>query len=332
MTTTLLAPLLGTYTARIQHIRQAAAQVLELELQVLQQEDIALAASAGAHIDVHLPNGVVRQYSLLGPCTNGVYRIGVALSPSSRGGSEYIHQSLSTGQELQVSLPRNNFPLQPCSDTAVLVAGGIGITPIWSMVQELEARAQPWVLYYCARSAEHAAFLTEIQTLAEASRYGTLYTVFDQYPPYQPLNLNALFAVHGLVARYYCCGPAGMLDAFVAAVQQAGVPESRAHIERFAAVAGITQGQEDSGFEVELRDGSVHVVAPDQTILDVLIEAGVGPMYSCKEGICGSCETRVLGGTPDHRDSLLSAAEQASNKTMLICVSRCKEGRLLLDI
>lgn len=329
MTMTLSAPMVGIHPARVSRIHKVAAEVLELELE-LADPDALPAYSAGAHIDVHLPNGLVRQYSLVSSCDENTYRIAVALSKTSRGGSAYIHGQLQTGQTVHVSLPRNNFPLRDCRDTAVLVAGGIGITPIWSMVQELEKRGQRWVLYYCARTAGHAAFLDSIQALAKSHAHGELFTVFDQEPPHESLSLARVFSTHGRQARYYCCGPSGMLDAFVAAAQAADVPLDRAHIERFSAEP--MQGQVNAGFDVELRNGAVLHVAADQSILDVLIEAGLNPMYSCKEGICGSCETRVLGGIPDHRDSLLSEAEQAGNKTMLICVSRCKEGRLLLDI
>ncbi len=331
MTTTHLSPQTGMYPARIGRIRKLASDILELEVELEQGDAPSRPVySAGAHVDLHLPNGQVRQYSLVSSCDERHYRVAVALSPISRGGSAYIHAHLQAGQVVQVSEPRNNFPLRDCRDHAVLIAGGIGITPIWSMVQELERRGQRWTLYYCARTAQQAAFLAPLQALLASSAQGELITVFDHEPRQSPLALERVFEAHGRQARYYCCGPAGMLDGFLAAAQRAGVPTERAHIERFA--ASPVCGQENIGFEVELRNGAIHQVAGHQSILDVLIEAGLNPMYSCKEGICGSCETRVLEGTPDHRDSLLSQQEHASNKTMLICVSRCKDSRLVLDI
>lgn len=334
MTTTLSSPQTGVCPARIGRIHKAAADILELEVELEQARGSSRPDySAGAHVDLHLPNGLVRQYSLVSTCDEPHYRVAVALSPASRGGSAYIHAHLQQGQAVQVSVHRNNFPLRDCPDPAVLIAGGIGITPIWSMVRELERRAQRWTLYYCARTAGQAAFLAPLQALLASSAQGELITVFDHEPLQKPLALERVFETHGRQARYYCCGPAGMLDAFLAAAQRAGVPAERAHIERFAPTPVEEQGvQESTGFEIELRNGAVHHVAGHQSILDVLIQAGLNPMYSCKEGICGSCETRVLGGIPDHRDSLLSQQEQASNKTMLICVSRCKGSRLVLDI
>ena len=323
------SPIIEATQSRIRKIEQIALNVVRLELEPADPNALFATCEAGAHIDVALPNGLVRQYSLVNPGDSQRYVIAVGLDANSRGGSACIHHDLNEGDELALSLPRNHFPLQDCSRPVVLVAGGIGITPIWSMVQTLEQRQQSWVLYYCARTPEHAAFLDDITTLAEHSSVGQVVPVFDQVQDGKPLDLAHMFAKHGAQARFYCCGPTGLLDAFVTTAQQQGIPDNQVHIERFSATENTGENQP---FDVVLNDGSVHHIPADKSILEVLIEAGEPVMYFCMEGTCGTCETHVISGDVEHRDAILTPEEKKGNHSMMICVSRCAAGKLTLDI
>ena len=284
--------------------------------------------TAGAHIDVHLPNGLVRSYSLMNPQEERHrYQVAVNRDAASRGGSSCLHETVRVGQTLTIGLPRNNFPLAEDAAHSVLIAGGIGITPLWCMVQRLAALKQRWTLYYCTRSRAHAAFLPEVLALAARSG-GTVVTHFDQEAGGKLLDLAQVVAKAGPQAHLYCCGPLPMLAAFEAAT--AGHPPRQVHVEYFAArEAPATQG----GFTVVLaRSGRELQVPEGRSILDVLLDADVDVLYSCTEGVCGACETRVLEGTPDHRDLVLSKDEQAAGRTMMICCSGSKSPRLVLDL
>ena len=314
---------------RVTGLRPVATGVMCLEL-VPQEGRVLDRVECGAHVDVHLPNGVTRQYSLINDRESHRYVIAVGLDANSRGGSAFVHEGLKLNDVLWVDRPRNHFPLHASDVPAVLVAGGIGITPIWSMVQRLEREGRRWTLYYCARTPEHAAFLPDIRRLADTSQVGRLVCHFDRLPGQVPLDLTTTLAGHEPSRHFYCCGPRPMLEAFADAARAHGVADDHIHIEHFSAARSDALG--DIPFEVEINDGSLHSVPAGRSILDVLLAAGETPLYSCKEGICGTCETAVLEGEPLHRDAVLSAAERASGKTMLICVSRCKTGRLKLDI
>lgn len=319
----------GTTAVRVTNLQSAATGVMRVELVPLGGQALD-AVEAGAHVDVHLPNGLVRQYSLINDQESHRYVIAVGLDASSRGGSTFVHHGLKLDDTLRIGRPRNHFALHTSTVPAVLVAGGIGITPIWSMVQRLEREGRQWTLYYCARTPEHAAFLADIERLADASRVGRVVRHFDRLPGQVPLDLTGTLAAHEASHHFYCCGPKPMLDAFADAARVHGVPEDRIHIEHFNAAPIDASG--DAPFEVETSDGTVHTVPMGRSILDVLLDAGENVLYSCKEGTCGTCETNVLEGEPLHRDAVLSAAERASHRTMMICVSRCKAGRLKLDI
>jgi tetrachlorobenzoquinone reductase len=278
----------------------------------------------GAHIDLYLPNGMVRQYSLVEPGSNPrSYILGIKRDTAGRGGSRYIHDELDLGAVLKVSAPRNNFPLVDDAEHVTFIAGGIGITPIWCMVQHLAAQARSWNLAYACRSRVDMAFLPELQKLGA----GRFHPHFDEEAG-NVLDIGAVVATAPRSAHLYCCGPEPMLKAFEAAA--AGRPSTQVHVEYFTARQdAATEG----GFWVELaRSGAEYFVPPGKTILEILQDAGIAVSFSCELGICGACETKVIAGIPDHRDSVLNEEEQASNDRVMICCAGCKSERLVLDL
>jgi ferredoxin-NADP reductase len=319
-----------TLKARVRTMRQEALGVLSIELVPEGQRDAFPAARGGAHVDLHLPGGMKRSYSLYRPSTGAAYNIAVQNEPSGRGGSRYIHESLRVGDSLLISEPRNHFQL--CSDrsTTVLVAGGIGITSLYAMLQMLASEARTAHIIYRAQTRERAAFVQDIAALAGESIRVSWH--FDKDGGGGP-DLSALLKPFGAQAQYYCCGPSAMIAAFERVCADLQYPHT--YVERFAAEAAspAAQAQEQAGFEVELRRSNRTIaVVPPATVLDTLLKAGIEVDYSCKEGVCGTCETAVLAGDIEHRDSILSKAERASGKTMMVCVSRCRSGKLVLDL
>jgi tetrachlorobenzoquinone reductase len=288
--------------------------------------------TAGAHIDLHLPAaGLIRQYSLCSdPKDTSRYVVAVALDAASRGGSRHVHEQVRAGHLINVGVPRNNFPLTEDAPASVLVAGGIGVTPLVAMARRLSALGRPWLLYLCARTPERAAFLTELMALP----HGRLVPVFDGMPGIASLDLARVVEGASAGAHFYCCGPAPLMRAFGDATL--GLDAKRVHTEWFAApVAALdaANDQPDGAFEVKLhRSGRVVTVGARETILEALERTGVPAMSSCRDGVCGTCEVKVLSGTPDHRDFVLSEAERDSGKTMLPCVSRCLGSELVLDL
>lgn len=279
-------------------------------------------AEPGSHIGLMLPNGMERQYSLV-EAGEGLdrYVVGIKRDPASRGGSAYVHDRLKVGDVIPVAPPRNNFPLAEAAARTVLVAGGIGITPIWCMLNRLEALGRPWTLHYACRSREDAAFLDELE-----GRAGVHLHFDDEAGAFLDVAAAVSAAPEG--AHLYCCGPSPMLKAFEAAA--AGRPPGTVHVEYFTA---RFEAASEGGFVVQLaRSGGEHRVEPGKSILHTLREAGLDLPSSCEEGVCGACETRVVAGEPDHRDAILSERERAENKTMFICCSGCKGDRLVLDL
>ncbi|MFE5028011.1 PDR/VanB family oxidoreductase [Streptomyces sp. NPDC056656] len=273
----------------------------------------------GAHLDVHV-GGQVRQYSLCSdPRTPASYRIGVLNEPSSRGGSRHVHTKLRPGGRITVSAPRNHFALQDAPGY-VFVAGGIGVTPILAMAREAARRGAEWRMVYGGRSRASMAFVDELTALG-----GDLTVV----PQDEQGHIDLASTLAGLPdgTLVYCCGPEPLLAAV-----EALCPADRLRVERFAAPV-VERSADDEGFEVECRaSGLTLTVGADTSILEAAEAAGLDVASSCRDGICGSCETRVLDGTPDHRDFLLSDAERAAGASMMICVSRCASGRLALDL
>jgi ferredoxin-NADP reductase len=277
----------------------------------------------GAHVDLHLPNGMIRQYSLLDPHGQSPsYRLAVKRDPATRGGSAYIHDELEPGAELMMSAPRNHFELDQTFRDVVFIAGGIGITPIRCMIQEVLKGRRKWTLHYACRSREDAAFLDELAGLPEVRVH------FDDQEGGTYLDIASCIQAASPDAHLYCCGPSGMISAFAAAT--AGWAPDQVHVEYFSAKS---EPARSGGFIVELaRSGTEHFIPEGQSILQVLTEAGIAVPSSCEQGICGTCETRVIAGVPEHRDSILSEAEQAANKSVMICCAGSKSERLVLDL
>jgi ferredoxin-NADP reductase len=308
---------------RVEAMRREAEGILSVELRDPDGAELP-PFTAGSHLDLVMPTGITRSYSLLGdPAERHRYVIGVGLDPNSRGGSRYVHDRLRVGQPIAVAGPRNAFPLAEDAPLHVLVGGGIGVTPMLAMGRRLAALGREFHFYYAVRDVTRAAFLGEMTGLG-----WNLVSHVDAEKG-APLDLAAVVAAHP-GAHFYCCGPTLMLDAFETATSN--LPEDHVHLERFAPKV-VADGTVSQAFSVECRKSGVTVeVATDRSIADVLEKHGIAAGMSCQEGICGACETRVLSGEPEHRDSVLSKSEQASGRTMMICVSRCKGERLVLDI
>ncbi len=320
-----------TLQVRVRAITYEAEGILGFELVPMPPLKELPAFTAGAHIDLHLPNGLIRSYSLLNdPQERHRYRVGVNKDAQSRGGSRYMHEVLRAGDTLAISAPRNNFPLEEQAPLNVFFAGGIGITPMMSMIARNRQLGRPWKLYYAARTRRNAAFLDTLHGYQSdlSDPNVELSFTFDQEPDGQRMDLAGIIKALPPEAHVYCCGPLPMLTAFEQAA--AGLPPAQVHFEYFAAKESAAT---DGGFTVELaRSGQSVSVRAGQTILDSLLDIGIEPPYSCQEGICGTCEVRVLEGTPDHRDLVLSAAEKAANNRMMICCSGAKSARLVLDL
>jgi vanillate O-demethylase ferredoxin subunit len=286
------------------------------------------AFAAGAHIDLHMANGLVRSYSLCNPQSDRHrYVVGIQKDRASRGGSTWVHNRLMVGDFIQVSHPRNNFPLAEDAGSTLLIAGGIGITPIWCMVQRLVALGRPFELRYCARTRQEAAFRAALEALT-ANPAAKIDFNWDGEPGGKLLDIAAVVSRTAPGTHLYCCGPLPMLAAFEAAT--ASLPRDKIHVEYFTAKEAPSA---EGGFTVVLaKAGRSFQVQPGKTILETLLDAGLNLPSSCLEGVCGTCETKVLEGEPDHRDVVLTESERKANKTMMICCSGCKGDRLVLDI
>ncbi|RDI35600.1 ferredoxin-NADP reductase [Rhodococcus sp. AG1013] len=278
----------------------------------------------GSHIDVVLQPDLVRQYSLCGdPSDPGCWRIAVLREPDGRGGSQYVHDKLDVGDSVRVRGPRNNFELRD-APRYIFIAGGIGITPMLPMVAAAHAAGSDWTLTYGGRRRGSMAFVDELTTL-----YPDSVEVCAQDVSGQP-DLSAILGTPLPDTLVYCCGPAGLLDAVAERCEQ--WPAGTLHVERFAA-RELGAPVLDETFEVELAlSGTTVTVPPGTSILEAVTAAGVQVLSSCQEGTCGTCETSVLGGVVDHRDSLLTDEERAADDTMMICVSRAACPRLILDL
>ncbi len=312
-----------TLTMRVQAMRYEARGIVSIELQ--DPEGATLPEySPGAHIDLHLGNGLVRSYSLCGaPEVRDRYTVGVLQDRNSRGGSRYVHEQLRVGATLTVSAPRNNFELDESATHTVLVAGGIGVTPIVCMARRLAELGRSFTLLYCARTRAEAAFVESLSAYGDAVRFH-----FDDEagaPPdmkrcWRPGRADALVLLR----------PRPDAQCIRSRVRGARLSERpyralcRRSIDRVGAGRRIRRAAVAHGLR---RQGAV-----GKSLLDALLEAGLDVEHSCREGVCGSCETAVLEGCPDHRDSVLSNSERASNKTMMVCVSGCKGSRLVLDL
>jgi ferredoxin-NADP reductase len=310
-----------TFEVRLRALIWEAPGVLSLQLAAPNGNALPPFAP-GAHIDLKLPDGTLRQYSLCGdPDDTSHYRLGIRAVAGGLS-SSFIHRQLRPGDLLTVSAPRNNFPRVDAA-RYIFIAGGIGITPLIPMMREASAKGLPWTLLYCNRRNEDAPFLAEIKRLGgdislHSSEAGTRLDAAQRLGTMQQDTV------------VYCCGPERLMTAVDEAT--AAWPGGSIHFEWFAPRS--RPADETSGsFEVICqRSGLTLTVPPDKSIMAVLSEAGIEVPRSCEQGICGTCETRVISGEVDHRDSILSASERAANQTMMICVSRARGSRLVLDI
>jgi ferredoxin-NADP reductase len=307
---------------KVEEKREVAEGVVTLTLRSVEGHPLP-AWTAGAHVDLILPEGApMRQYSLCGDPSGHSYQVGILRDPNSRGGSLYVHSQLQAGDLVRIRGPRNNFALVH-SPRYIFIAGGIGITPILPMITKAEEAGAEWKLVYGGRTRSSMAFLDELAV------YGDRVSVQPQ-DEVGLLDLDALLGTAQPETRVYCCGPEPLL----AAVEQrcASWPSGSLHVERFAPKAPTGPVVNDS-FEVVLAQSELTLEVPaDRTIMEVVEEAGIGVLSSCGEGTCGTCETKVLEGEPDHRDSVLTDDERKVNDCMMICVSRSCGKRLVLDL
>lgn len=283
----------------------------------------------GAHIDVHLPNGVIRQYSLCpGAEQEGRYLIAVLLEPASRGGSAAVHR-LQVGDRLRIGAPRNHFPLQADAQRSLLLAGGIGITPLLAMAEHLAAKGADFVLHYGARSAARMAFAERLRQEALATQ---VHLHLDDGAAEQRLVLDRALSPVTPGTHIYVCGPGGFMDWVLDGARQAGWPEEQLHREYFAAPTR-PQDEEDGAFQIQIgHGGAIHTVPTGRSVIEVLTEHGIEVPVSCEQGVCGTCVTRVLEGLPDHRDSYLTEQERSANDCFLPCCSRARSPLLVLDL
>lgn len=321
-----------TRTLRVSRLERVAPQVLMVELRD-PGGDLLPPAEPGAHIDVQLPDGAMRSYSLCGdPADRHAYRIAVLNLPGGRG-SRFIHGDLEPGTDIAIALPRNTFRFDE-APRYLFIAGGIGITPLLPMIRAAARRGAGWALHYCVRSAAAAPFLPELRALAD-SRTGGGRVEVHAADEGRRLAVEALLAATPAAVPVYCCGPQRLMEAVAAA---AG-PAHDVRFEWFAPRAEpVREAAPDDSYNVDsfevvcARSGVTVTVRPGTSVLEALDAAGVAVASSCEQGICGTCETAVLEGEPDHRDSVLSDAERAAGKTMMLCVSRARSARLVLDL
>lgn len=312
---------------------RVARKIVEAEgiasFELVRTDGSALPAfEPGAHLDVHVPGGIVRQYSLCNPANETHrYQIAVLRDPGSRGGSVAMHDQLNEGDTLKISAPRNHFPLQAGVGHTLLMGGGIGITPVLCMADHMGRQGGSFELHYCTRSLSRTAFHDALKGSAFADK---VHFHFDDGAPEQKLDIGAKLAACSPDTHLYVCGPKGFMDAVLGKARELGWPESRIHFEYFA--AEVVHKADDGVFEVEVNSGQVIPVLPDQSIAQALAAVGIEVPLSCEQGVCGTCLTRVISGTPDHRDMYLTPAEQEQNDQILVCCSRSKSPKLVLDL
>ncbi len=310
-------------------VRRSASQgqgVLVLDLAAADGGELP-PFEAGAHVDLHLGEGLVRQYSLCGdPADRQVYRLGILKDPNSRGGSIAAHERLSEGTMVEIGLPRNLFPLEAGAGRSILVGGGIGVTPMIAMAHALHAAGKPFELHYCGRSQASCAFLDE---LAAAPFAASVHTHFDDAGDAQRLDLKAVLAGTDSTTHLYVCGPSGFMEWVIAESGRRGLAPAQIHKEYFQ----VEQPSGGKAFDVRLKkSGKTVHVAGDQTIVDALAGIGIKIKVSCEQGVCGTCLCNVLEGTPDHRDVFLTDEEKADNDQILLCCSRALSDTLVLDL
>lgn len=309
----------------VSNVRDEAEAIRSFEL-VSPDGSLLPSFTAGAHIVVHTPEGATRQYSLLNDDRERHrYVIAVLREEEGRGGSRWMHDAVEVGMRLRVGTPRNAFPLETCSAPIILIAGGIGITPILAMARNLEANGIPYFLHFVNRSMARTPFLRELSQAPFAEKV-RLYR--GDCPDEARFDAQRLAVSLCPGSHIYLCGSAGFMDAVCDALQKR--PDAVLHKEYFAAPAVQPTGDEQA-FTLRLaRSGAEMIVPADKSIVEVIAEQGVECPLNCEQGICGTCLTSVISGEIDHRDFYLSAADKARGEQMLICVSRGKNGSVLV--
>nr|WP_315591720.1 PDR/VanB family oxidoreductase [uncultured Cupriavidus sp.] len=286
------------------------------------------AFEAGAHIDVHLPGGLIRQYSLHDLPAADCYRIGVLREPASRGGSSFLVDEIAVGDVLSISAPRNHFALHHEDATSLLFAGGIGITPILCMAQQLARDGRTFAMHYCGRTRSRMAF---VDRLPSERFSGNVEIHADDGPVEQQLDAHAAIGAPAPDKHLYVCGPGGFMAHILDTAIALGWDDAHLHREYFAADPIDHSG--DAAFEIQIEStGQVIKVSAAQSAANALLDAGFDLPLSCEQGVCGTCMTKVLSGTPDHRDLYLTSDEHARNDCFMPCCSRAKTPRLLLDL
>src|SRR3984885_449503 len=317
----------GMLAARLQSVRYGAKGIHLFEFAALNGPFPA--ATPGAHLDIELPGEMRRQYSLVTPlCSASSYVVAIKREDAGRGGSIWLHDKASVGAEFRISPPRNNFALDEDAEDTLLLAGGIGITPIYAMfvrLQELKRRVH---LHYWSRSSDHTLFIDQLKGHADVTLYHSMDT-FDHSTGTCRATIPGILAATGPRTEVYCCGPARMLSKCTQNAAFVG----RLHIERFGLSAEDLPGKATAGFTVHLARKKIDVlVAPGETVLGALIQAGIDVPYSCEEGVCGACETKLLSGTALHQDSIRSPEEHDRRGTFMLCCSLSRDDTLVLDI
>ena len=285
--------------------------------------------SAGSHIDVQVTYTLTRQYSLCNdPAETHRYLIGVLHDPNSRGGSAAMHERVKEGDTLTISAPKNHFPLVRDASRHVLLAGGIGVTPILCMAERLKMVDADFEMHYCTRSRERTAFHSRIMGIPLATK---VHFHFDDDEATSRFDVDRLLAIPQQGTHLYVCGPKGFMDAVLGFARRAGWPEAQVHYEFFG--AEVAKSNDDASFDVQLAStGKIVPIPKDKTVVQALADVGVSVPVSCEQGVCGTCLTRVLEGVPDHKDMFLTIEERSKNDQFLPCCSRSRSARLVLDL
>ncbi|NTJ11807.1 PDR/VanB family oxidoreductase [Rhizobium lusitanum] len=314
--------------ARVANRKFEAEGIVSLELVSVDNRPLP-AFSAGAHVDLYMGNGIMRQYSICNdPSERHRYLLGILKEPSSRGGSLFVHENLQVGTDVSVGLPRCNFPLEEAASKSVLIAGGIGITPMLAMAYRLARLGKSFHIHYCARSLDRVAFRDQLD---DAPLAGSTHLHVDDGDPAQRFSFGDDIGLPEDDTHLYVCGPEGFINYIVEQSSLFGWSASQVHVEFFRAQAKSADGDHPISVTAA-RSGITVEVEAGRSIASVLLENGVDIAVACEQGICGTCVTSVLEGEPLHRDEYLSAVEKASNKLIMVCCSRAKTGSLVLDV
>jgi vanillate O-demethylase ferredoxin subunit len=317
-----------TMDVRVIHRQQAADGIICLEVAPVDGGSLPR-FEAGAHVDVHLGTGLIRQYSLCNdPAETHRYRLGILLEANGRGGSAEIHRDFAEGKVVRIGAPRNKFQLVAEARHSVLLAGGIGVTPLLAMAYQLTADGKSFEMHYLSRTLGRAAFLDEL----EADRLAAnVHIYFDDGAPAERFDTDRDIPAPELGSHLYLCGPQGFMTAMIEAARAKSWPEERIHLEHFTAAAEVATA--GGSFLIEARrSGKMVTVKADETGAEALLAAGIDVPLSCENGICGTCLTTVIDGVPDHRDSYMTDEEKAANTQVTLCCSRAFTAKLVLDI